>query len=412
MSDSFYADLPAHRDFARISDPDAYAPVPADWSVVITDVRGSTAAVAAGRYRAVNYAGAASITALLNVAGDLALPFVFGGDGATLLLPPRLAATVPPILRAVQRVVAADLGLDLRAGIVPVADLYRRGARLTVLKHAVSPNYDQAMFSGGGLLVAEHLVKDLVTAEHYDVGDGPVWDDPERKLYEGLECRWEEISSRRGEVVTLLVLATGETEAERLGVYRDALRVLDATYGDAAHPVSLDALRLARRPAHLDLEASVRAAPSARVAYRRKHWLLNLLGIALVGLRLKTQETDWEQYPKLLRASTDFRKFDDTLRMVLSGSPEQREALAAWLDGQRKRGRLAYGLHVSDRATLTCLVFNRMGRQVHFVDGADGGYTTAARQLKRQIARDRLAEDLRAETRLAEGYAPMEMPAV
>ena len=399
MSDSFYADLPAHRHFDVISDPEAYAAVPPDWHVVITDVLGSTAAVAAGHYRAVNYAGAASITALLNTAGDLAIPFVFGGDGATLLLPPRLAATVAPILRAVQRVIAADLGLHLRAGLVPVADLYARGARLTVLKHAVSPNYDQAMFSGGGLLVAERLVKDPATATQYDVGDGPVWADPERQLYAGLECRWEDISSRRGEVVTLLVLAEGATETDRLGVYRDTLQAIDAAYDgtDAAHPVTLDTLRLARRPAHFALEASVRTDPTARAAYRRKTWLLNLVGAALVRLGLRTQETDWAQYPDLLRAATDFRKFDDTLRMVLSGSAEQREALAAWLDAHHAAGRLAYGLHVSDRATLTCLVFNRMGRQVHFVDGADGGYTAAAQQLKGRLAR---------------AYAPTETPAV
>jgi hypothetical protein len=40
---------------------------------------------------------------------------------------------------------------------------------------------------------------------------------------------------------------------------------------------------------------------------------------------------------------------------------------------------------VADRALLTCIVFDRMGRQVHFVDGADGGYARAATALKEQI---------------------------
>ena len=71
---------------------------------------------------------------------------------------------VKPVLRAVRAVVADELGLDLRVGLVPVSDLHARGAGLAVLKHAASEHYWQAMFSGGGLLVAERLVKDPATA--------------------------------------------------------------------------------------------------------------------------------------------------------------------------------------------------------------------------------------------------------
>jgi hypothetical protein len=45
-----------------------------------------------------------------------------------------------------------------------------------------------------------------------------------------------------------------------------------------------------------------------------------------------------------------------------------------------------YGVHVSRHALMTCLVFDRFGKQVHFVDGANGGYALAAKQLKQQLA--------------------------
>ena len=387
MSASFYADLPAHHHFEALADPSAYADLPPDWCIVITDVRGSTAAVAAGRYRDVNYAGAASIAAMLNTAGTVDIPFVFGGDGATLVIPPSLVEAVAPVLRAVQAVVRGELGLELRAGLVPVRDVIARGARVSVLKHAVSPDYEQAMFTGGGLLEAEGLVKDPATADSYEVGEGPVWDDPGRQLYHGLECRWEEIPSPQGEVTTLLVLAQAADERTQLAVYREVLEVVGAAFGraEAVHPVGLGQLRLARSPRRLDLEAAIRAPAERRAAYRRSTWIQTLIGRPLVRLGLRTQETDWAEYPRKLRASSDYRKFDDTLRMVLSGSTAQREALTTYLQTRHAEGDLAYGLHVSDRATLTCLVFNRMGRQVHFVDGADGGYTTAARQLKAQL---------------------------
>ena len=42
---------------------DAYAPLPDDWVVIISDVQGSTRAIEAGQYKKVNMVGASSIAA-------------------------------------------------------------------------------------------------------------------------------------------------------------------------------------------------------------------------------------------------------------------------------------------------------------------------------------------------------------
>lgn len=91
--------------------------------------------------------------------------------------------------------------------------------------------------------------------------------------------------------------------------------------------------------------------------------------------RRKTKDVDWGAYPTIVAAATACRKFDDMLRMVIAGNTQQRQQLTDYLDQKYQIGQLTYGLHVSDRAVLTCLVFERNGRQVHFVDGADGGYS-------------------------------------
>jgi hypothetical protein len=54
---------------------------------------------------------------------------------------------------------------------------------------------------------------------------------------------------------------------------------------------------------------------------------------------------------------------------------------------RRTRRELAYGLHVSDRAHMTCLVFNYAGKHLHFIDGADGGLFSAARAFKERAAK-------------------------
>ncbi|HEX8386563.1 MAG TPA: DUF3095 domain-containing protein [Rubricoccaceae bacterium] len=381
MTHDFYTSLPALDHFERLADADAYTPVPDDWTVVLTDVVGSTVAVQAGRYRDVNYVGAASIAAVLNAAGRADVPFVFGGDGATLVLPPALVDPALASLAALQRHAATRLSLQLRVGSVRVSEIRAAGHDLTVARLQVAPGYAQALLSGGGLGWAEDQIKGATTAERYASHAAPAEDaDP----YAGLECRWEDVMSPHGETVSLLVAATAGPGATE--VYHEVLAAVEEIYGsgEAAHPVSLDRLRLSTSAERFDSEVRLRQ-PDRHGRYRAELWLRNVLGRFLVRRGVRTSGTDWAAYPTLLRASTDYRKFDGVLRMILAGTPDQRARLEATLDAGFEAGRLAYGLHVSDRAILTCLVYERMGQQVHFVDGAGGGYTSAAVPFKRRV---------------------------
>jgi hypothetical protein len=104
-----------------------------------------------------------------------------------------------------------------------------------------------------------------------------------------------------------------------------------------------------------------------------------------MSLNIKTGAFNWGDYKQIVSESTDFKKFDDVLRMVVSGTTQQRKKIIDYLEKKFQEGRLVYGFHVSDRALMTCLVFDRDGRQVHFVDGADGGYALAAKKMKERM---------------------------
>ena len=379
MSTDFYARLPPVERFERLVDDEAYAPLPADWTVVLTDVVGSTDAVRAGRYREVNYVGAASIAAVLNAAGRADLPFVFGGDGATLVVPPEPLGAALAALAALREHARERVGLELRVGAVPLADVRAAGHEVAVARYRASEHYSQALFRGTGLAWAEDQVKDPETADRYACRAEPpeTAGDP----YEGLECRWQDVQSPRGETVSLLIQAVG---ADRDETYREVLAAVGEIYGeDSAHPVALDRLRLSASPAKLGPEVRLRH-PVRRLRQWATLWALNLVGRVLIRFGIETSETDWDAYPTLFRAATDYRKFDGVLRMVLAGGPDERARLEPVLERLHEAGRLAYGIHVSDRAVLTCLVYKRMGQQVHFVDGAGGGYTSAAVGFKRR----------------------------
>src|SRR5438105_10071317 len=126
-TERFYEELPVFDDFAGITERKRYQPLPDDWHVVVTDVERSTAAIASGRYKEVNIVGASSIMAVLNAVRPLKVPFVFGGDGATLCVPEEALDSVRPALLATKLMAEREFKLALRVGIVPVRQIRASG---------------------------------------------------------------------------------------------------------------------------------------------------------------------------------------------------------------------------------------------------------------------------------------------
>jgi hypothetical protein len=384
----FYGRLAPLPHFAAITEQRNFAPLPDDWQLVISDVRGSTRAIAEGRYKEVNMVGAASIVALLNAAGPVAIPFVFGGDGATLAIPPSLVAPARTTLAALGALARQAFALELRCAMVPAAAVAAAGQRVRVARLAIAEHYHQAAFSGG-LAYAEALVKDPVDGEAFLVKPA---DTPDGADLSGLECRWQDIHSRHGETVSLLVAPAPALPAEDRGaVLRDVIAAIEAAYGSERdyHPLALAGLRPSLSPGALLVEARARSAPALRprLGYLARIWATNLgVGLHRRYETLLGRAPWWDRYRGLVFRTADFRKYDDTLRMIIAGTAARREQLEAYLEVRFRAGELAYGLHVADRALMTCLVFERMGRQVHFVDGAEGGYALAARALKGRLA--------------------------
>jgi len=110
-----------------------------------------------------------------------------------------------------------------------------------------------------------------------------------------------------------------------------------------------------------------------------------LLGRIIFKFGLKVGDLDGKDYLNTLTKNSDFQKFDDTVRMTIDSNPEQRKRLVEYLESQMHAGKLCYGIHVSDSALMTCMVFDRKESHLHFVDGASGGYALASKQMKSQM---------------------------
>ncbi len=392
----FYKELPELRSFAEISDISVYRRVPEDWVVVITDVIGSTKAIEAGKYKQVNIAGGIAAMAISNVLGDMDYPFVFGGDGVTILIPGTIVDEVKDVLVDTRAMVRETFALDLRVGMMPVGVIYENGRTLALAKLRISKFYNQAMISGEGLDWAESEIKSRDPKNPYLVPEDHV---PKKRAdFSGFTCRWQDVKSPRDETLALIVKIRATAHDEQRRAMHEVLATIERHLGGVVdyHPLHEDGIRPSLDTKVLHNELAVSTRKPGGLGY----WLqmlilrvqLRVLQFALrtkIRLPIDVNGENLVDLPKNNMLSSDFRKFDNTLKMIVACTAQGRARLVAALESMYAAGEIFYGVHVSDRALTTCLMHAGTVREVHFVDAADGGYAFAARQLKQQLKQAR-----------------------
>lgn len=386
--ESFYAALGEITDFAAVTQPAAYAPLPQSYWIALTDVRGSTKAIEAGRYKDVNAVGVASIIGLSNAMRDVELAYVFGGDGATILIPGTRREAAERALRGARWLAQEAFDLELRVGLVPLEELTAAGGVAKVAKFRASEHTRLAMFSGSAFPMAERWIKDKDRASRYEVTH-----EGEREAnFEGFECRWKPIGTRRGSVVSLIVLAKDEDEAARALTYGRVVRELEARMDPVgSRPIQIEGLHMLGPFGDYSVEARIRAGEPDRptvLAAKKEARLRTQIARLLRLLRKEAGGFNPATYMQELQQNTDFRKFDDLLRMVVDLNASEVSQVRDYLERERSAGTIAYGLHQAPAALMTCLVRSYSGDHVHFIDGAEGGYALAAKELKRQLAEE------------------------
>lgn len=378
---AFYAGLPPFASFGEVGHGAHYRPLPADWWIGVTDVVGSTAAIDAGRYKAVNMAGAAAVSAAMNVLGGTPFPFVFGGDGATFAVWSDAHATVADALARTVRWVADELHLELRAALVPVSAIRAAGHDVGVARFQASPDACYAMFAGGGVAWATAQMK----AGRFAV---PAAEAGARPDLTGLSCRWTPMPAVNGAIVSVLV-------QPRAGVDLAAVepligRVLQRVAGLArgGDPVPGDGPVFAWPPEGLDLEARASRRAGEPLWWQRvRLWLGTLVELVLDRTGWKLGRFDLAVYRRVSARNADWRKFDDGLRLTIDCDDATRAALESDLRAGAAAGLIDYGLHAQASALMTCIVPSIVrDDHIHFIDGADGGYARAALHLKARLA--------------------------
>jgi hypothetical protein len=99
---------------------------------------------------------------------------------------------------------------------------------------------------------------------------------------------------------------------------------------------------------------------------------------------ISTSKTDWGDYKPDFIKNSDYRKFSQSLKMIISGSSKMKDELIHFLESYFQDGKLVYGIHVTDSTVTTCFVKEYQRNHIHFIDGTGGGYTKASVGFKRR----------------------------
>lgn len=379
----FYSDLPAFADFRDVADLTHYQPLPDDWTLIVSDVVGSTKAIERGEYKNVNMVGAAFLTAVLNVSDGVSLPFVFGGDGGLVAVPPSVLTRACAEARKLQAVSAKLFGLSLRAAAIPVSALRTSGAEVLVGKYRLSEGNDLAMFAGNGPTAADAWLKSDMLGADYALH--PDEEDAQPDL-QGLSCRWEPLKARNGIMLTTILMPSNTDAADEIPAITDAISDIlgdDISNFAPAHDATL---KFRFPPSGLPLEIAAGSQPSGNI--RRISWiyLTALFQYFCERFGITIGDYNGATYRGELKSNTDYRKYDGALRMVLDVSPEQATQIEGFLEQEFQAGNVIYGTWKADQAMMTCLLFSLTeSKHVHFIDGADGGYAMAASDLKARM---------------------------
>jgi hypothetical protein len=302
-------------------------------------------------------------------------------------VPPERFPEAREALAATCSFAASAYGMTLRAGALSVGEIRRAGADVRVARYEPSPGNAFGLFLGGGVQLVERALKGrepslpaagvVIPA---DTGDAM----PDLG---GLSCRWSPLESTRGKIVAVIVTGAADPAV----IHDQIVRIADPEHlGLGA--VRPENLKAKWPPRTLMIEARARC----RGKDGRHGWLWlsaaalffeTLLAWAVFKRGKPIGGFDPTRYKAEMAQNTDFAKYDDTLAMVIDCPEDRIAAIRAWLDGPCARGELSYGIHVSDVALMTCLVESPVAnRHVHFVDGGEGGYCQAAKEMKGRLA--------------------------
>ena len=359
-----------------LGDDNHFVDVPKSWHVVVVDILNSTSAVNAGNHHQVNLTATGAIISVLNairkVKRSNEIPYFFGGDGATFIVPSSLLNKIIHVLENYRIHIKRKIDLVLRVGEIPVSNLIESEVQLKIAKHRLTDKLSIPIVLGDGLKVAESMIKSSFKEEETTAFDETLLN------LEGMECRWDQILPDQQQTKVVCLLLDASLEKDQRNVYKKVLAQMDEEFGkfENRQPIKSNNLKLDPNPTKVWEEMKIRLTSTSWM-YFFKSWLKTNFGRIYLNLT-----SSGKQYLSQIEQLSHTFMLDGMINTVFTAEQKSIDRFIAYLDEMERDKKLIYGIHVTHASVMSCYVLDRRTTHSHFVDGTEGGYTSAAKMFK------------------------------
>lgn len=359
-----------------LGDDTYFVDVPKSWHVVVVDILNSTSAVNAGNHHQVNLTATGAIISVLNairkVKRSNEIPYFFGGDGATFIVPSSLLNKIIHVLENYRIHIKRKIELVLRVGEIPVSKLIESEVQLKIAKHRLTDKLSIPIVLGDGLKVAESIIKSSFKEEETTAFDETLLN------LEGMECRWDQILPDQQQTKVVCLLLDASLEKDQRNVYKKVLAQMDEEFGkfENRQPIKSNNLKLDPNPTKVWEEMKIRLTSTSWM-YFFKSWLKSNFGRIYLNLT-----SSGKQYLSQIEQLSHTFMLDGMINTVFTAEQKSIDRFIAFLDEMERDKKLIYGIHVTHASVMSCYVLDRRTTHSHFVDGTEGGYTSAAKMFK------------------------------
>jgi len=334
-----------------LADESDFSELPNTWHVVVVDIKNSTKAVDEGKHHQINLTATGAIISVLNTIRkekkNIEIPYFFGGDGATFIIPALLLNKITLVLENYSLHIKKNIDLILRVGHISIEELSEKKANLKIVKHQLTDQLAIPIILGNGLKKAEEIIKSTFTKIE-DI-------DFKKDLLnlEGMECRWKEINPRQTQKKVICLLLDTVNENNQRAIYRDVLIKMDTIFGTFNN----------RQP------------------IKSKNLKLNF-SISKIGKWYFNMSEDGKQYLNQIGQLSHTFMLDGMINTIFTAEQPKIDLFTTYLNQLEKENKIIYGIHVTHASVMSCYVLDRKTKHAHFVDGTEGGYTSAAKMFK------------------------------
>ena len=359
-----------------LADESSFSDVPNTWHVVVVDIQNSTQAVAEGKHHQINLTATGAIISVLNTIRrekqNIEIPYFFGGDGATFIIPAKLLNKIILVLENYSLHIKGNTNLILRVGHVSVENLTAQKSSLKIAKHQLTEQLTIPIILGNGLKKAEEIIKNTFVENN-------ITEFKEDLLnLEGMECRWKQINPTQTKNKVLCLLLDAVNETDQSAIYRDVLIQMDTLFGNfkSRQPIKSNKLKLNYSISNIWEEMKI-ILVKKNWLYLFKNWISTLVGSLYLNLT-----RDGKHYLKQIGQLSHTFMLDGMINTIFTAEENKIDLFIDYLNQLEKDKKIIYGIHITHASVMSCYVLDRKTKHAHFVDGTEGGYTVAAQMLK------------------------------